>query len=674
MSTMSPKRSFRSRLNFRNWRISTKLLVVMVTLALVPIILVTVISTQTWRDALVYEAQVNLTRLANSTAQRFDQLLIDNQNYIELTAGQGEVISYLTTSDQDRSPDMYAALNQEINLLLNANDLINLVSVFDQLGIVKAHTDPQYVDQNYFFRDYVQFALAGQPYTGGITIGVRDNKPGVISSTPIYDENDNVVGAISARVKGDYITYILESTLDLEAEDLAAEDLAQIDIYLVNEFGIVMSHSDPNSNWLYRSIGEIESQSLIDRIVADKLLGGDCPAGDPNCDADDKIARQPDPMLALGHLRAELMAALSAGETGTYIYCRPTDLDVTAITPESCPAAQNHIIGYAPVYRPGADHTDKALFMVVVDVPGSIFSEDVAAFVQQGFIVALVVGLIGLLIALLVARMLAKPILRLAEAAQDVEDDKPFHPQDISEVISMGDELGHLARVFSNMVMALRARMAELRTIYEIGQEISASVELEETLNYILGAIRAVIPYDAAELCFYDAEQRRMVVRAAANQEGVRYYEPEMARFYSADQGFLAHLRRTGRVLSISDLQGALEIEPDPSRKWAGVEPRSYLGVALRSKGKVIGTIELVSKDVNSFSPDNRRLLESIALQASIEVQNAQEVQERERRLAQQIQQMEIVIDGDKKQQQIAAIEETEFFQEALRKARQARK
>ncbi|MBN1667143.1 MAG: GAF domain-containing protein, partial [Anaerolineales bacterium] len=290
-----------------------------------------------------------------------------------------------------------------------------------------------------------------------------------------------------------------------------------------------------------------------------------------------------------------------------------------------------------------------------------------------GLIVALFVGLAGLLIALLVARMLARPILRLADAAQEVEEDKPFHPNDIAEVTVMGDELGHLARVFSNMVMALRARMAELRTIYEIGQQIGASVELEDTLNYILESIRTVIPYDAAELCFYEADQRRMVARAAADDQGVRYYEPEVARFYPADQGFLAYLRRTGQALSISDLQGKLEIEPDPSRKWGEVEPRSYLGVALRAKGKVIGAIELVSQQVDNFSPDNRRLLESIAVQASTEVQNAQEVQERERRLSQQIQQMDIVIDGEKRQQQIAALEETEFFQEALRKARQAR-
>ena len=378
----------------------------------------------------------------------------------------------------------------------------------------------------------------------------------------------------------------------------------------------------------------------------------------------------PTPIPGLQDLRIGLMAAMQAGETGTMVYCRPDQVDDKLIALADCPVEKKHIIGYAPVQSPAAEDV---LFMVIVDVPMSVFSEEISAFVDRGVQVSVVVGLVGLLVALIVARMLARPILRLAQAAQEVEKDQPFKPEDISEVIAQGDELGHLARVFSKMVLSLRARMAELRTIYEIGQEISTGVGLEETLEYILTAINNVIPYDAAELCFYDAATKQMVVRAAANADGVRYYEPEIARFYASDQGFLAYLRRTGKVLSIDDMKADLEIEPDPMRKWSDIEPRSYLGVALRAKGKVIGAIELVSTRISSFDEDNRRLLESIAVQASIEVQNAQEVQEREQRLSQQIQQMDVVIDKDKQKQQIAAIEETDFFEDALKKAKQAR-
>ena len=69
-----------SKLIFRNWRISTKLLVVMLTLTLIPVIIVTLIGVRTGGDALTHEQKINHSRLANSTAQRIEQLLSGNQN------------------------------------------------------------------------------------------------------------------------------------------------------------------------------------------------------------------------------------------------------------------------------------------------------------------------------------------------------------------------------------------------------------------------------------------------------------------------------------------------------------------------------------------------------------------------------------------------------------------
>jgi GAF domain-containing protein len=230
------------------------------------------------------------------------------------------------------------------------------------------------------------------------------------------------------------------------------------------------------------------------------------------------------------------------------------------------------------------------------------------------------------------------------------------------------------------MVMALRARMAELQTIYEIGQEISAGVELEETLRYILASIRGVIPYEMAELGFFDQAKNRMIIRAAADinateeKDVVSYYEPETARFYDVNEGILARLVKEGSALLIANMTEDADLEFGAERKWGGSGAKSYLGVVLKTKNKVVGSIELVSSEPYKFDQDNCRLLTSIAAQAAIEVQNAQELQEREQRLARQIQQMDIVIDKDKQKQQINDIIETKFFQVVQKKAKEVRK
>jgi GAF domain-containing protein len=127
-------------------------------------------------------------------------------------------------------------------------------------------------------------------------------------------------------------------------------------------------------------------------------------------------------------------------------------------------------------------------------------------------------------------------------------------------------------------------------------------------------------------------------------------------------------------ALLIANMQEDEDLEIGAERKWGGTQAKSYLGVVLKAKNKVIGSIELVSSQPNKFDEDNSRLLTSIAVQAAIEVQNAQEVQEREQRLAQQIQQMDIIIDKDKQSEQVNDIVRSDFFKIVQEKAKNARK
>ena len=155
-------------------------------------------------------------------------------------------------------------------------------------------------------------------------------------------------------------------------------------------------------------------------------------------------------------------------------------------------------------------------------------------------------------------------------------------------------------------------------------------------------------------------------------EEGVSESDPNM--WIDALEILFSRLVEKRSALLIANMQEDQDLEIGAERKWGGVEAKSYLGVVLKAKRKVIGSIELVSAEANQFDEDNSRLLTSIAVQAAIEVQNAQEVQEREQRLAQQIQQMDIVIDKEKQSEQVDDIVRSDFFETVREKARNARK
>jgi len=327
-------------------------------------------------------------------------------------------------------------------------------------------------------------------------------------------------------------------------------------------------------------------------------------------------------------------------------------------------AGKSQIVGYAKI--------QKIDWVIGVNKAQEIFSQPLTNLFRQNSLLVVVVGIIVIVLALRLARGIARPIGRLATAAQDVEDDKPFEPEDIEEVVELGDEVGNLARVFSHMVVSLRARMAELQTIYEIGNQISSSVELTVTLNYVIRALASVIEYDGAEISLYEEEKSRLVMNVAF-MEKAGDTTLMMQRIYETEADFFPALFEKNGALLIEDISSMELGENSTRRSWSKIEPKSYLGMALRSKDKIVGTIEMVSSEVAGFSQQNLRILESVALQAATAIQNAREVQIRERRLKQQIQELRIAIDETKRSQEVEKIVSSDYFQSLRERARNLR-
>ena len=179
---------------------------------------------------------------------------------------------------------------------------------------------------------------------------------------------------------------------------------------------------------------------------------------------------------------------------------------------------------------------------------------------------------------LALAQSLTSLIRRLATTAQEVEADKPFDPRQISGVAALRNEIGELARVFGSMVMALRMRVAELRTLHDIGQTISSSIDLDQTLAFIVDSVRGAIPYDAAELCLYDEAQGCMVARMAAGRGPAGKTE----RAYGPDEPLIAGLLQSTGAVLVPEIAGPGAQETPPGRTWAALAPCAYLGIALR--------------------------------------------------------------------------------------------
>lgn len=160
----------------------------------------------------------------------------------------------------------------------------------------------------------------------------------------------------------------------------------------------------------------------------------------------------------------------------------------------------------------------------------------------------------------------------------------------------------------------------ELALVTGIARLLSASLDLESTLDAILFAIRQVIPYDLAEINLWEPGERRLYARAREGDPQAIAWLSETGGVYRPDEGLTGWLARHRRPLRIEDLRRFAEAQPrlDLDRFPA----RAFLGVPLQIGEEFIGTLELVAYQPGAFTVEHLRLLEAIAAQAAIAIHN----------------------------------------------------
>jgi len=160
----------------------------------------------------------------------------------------------------------------------------------------------------------------------------------------------------------------------------------------------------------------------------------------------------------------------------------------------------------------------------------------------------------------------------------------------------------------------------ELALVTGIARLLSASLDLDSTLDAILFAIRQVIPYELAEINLWEPGDRRLYTRARGGDPQAVAQLAELGGVYRPDEGltgWLATYRRPLLIHDLRDFTGArprLNLERFPAR--------AFLGVPLQTREEFIGTLELVAYRPGAFTEEHLRLLEAIAAQAAIAIHN----------------------------------------------------
>jgi signal transduction histidine kinase/DNA-binding response OmpR family regulator len=244
------------------------------------------------------------------------------------------------------------------------------------------------------------------------------------------------------------------------------------------------------------------------------------------------------------------------------------------------------------------------------------------AVIARTFVIITVISLgIALFLTVNRVRRLTNPIRRLAEAANLIAAGQ----RSVKVAIDSKDEIGRLATSFNKMAAsletnetALQRKVGETRTLYEIGQEITAQVSLEPTLHLIVERARELLQAEVSQLALRQGESDTFATQAHSGLvtealAGVRFKPGE---------GLGGQVVMSGTPMMVDDYLQEYRDSPFlEAVQEAGV--RSYVAVPLKAHGMVIGVLFVTSRTPSQFREEDRQLLSALADQAAIAIENA---------------------------------------------------
>jgi len=183
-----------------------------------------------------------------------------------------------------------------------------------------------------------------------------------------------------------------------------------------------------------------------------------------------------------------------------------------------------------------------------------------------------------------------------------------------------------LAELFANQVaMAMsnarlieqsHRRLAELSALRDVSLQMTSTLDLDRVLDAICANVMGLTAAEDTHIYLYDAEQEAFTKSVALWRSGVR----TPAASHAQHSGLIDRVRRSGQPLVIDNVpQHELYADSEaPNRNL-----KSIAGFPLKRAGQVLGVFTVAYLVLHRFGEDELRVLNLLANQASIAIDNA---------------------------------------------------
>jgi GAF domain-containing protein/HAMP domain-containing protein len=270
--------------------------------------------------------------------------------------------------------------------------------------------------------------------------------------------------------------------------------------------------------------------------------------------------------------------------------------------------------------------------------------------IRLATIIFFILLVVASLISLGISQIIAAPIIRLTQTADQIIDGDLTAQANITS----RDEIGTLALAFNTMTARLRQileglerrvadrtselalaneknerRAKQFESIAEVANTISSTRDMDSLLPQITTAISNQFGFYHVGIFLLDL-RKEYAVLSAANSEGGQRLLARNHKLKVGETGIVGFVTGTGKPrVAVNTGEDTIFFDnPDLP------ETRSEMALPLRVGEEIIGALDVQSTEPNAFGQEDINILNTLADQVSIAIQNARQYEETRKALA----------------------------------------
>jgi signal transduction histidine kinase/HAMP domain-containing protein len=269
----------------------------------------------------------------------------------------------------------------------------------------------------------------------------------------------------------------------------------------------------------------------------------------------------------------------------------------------------------------------QVVFLQPQDAPLGLFRQHIFIMIVVMIVIAIVI-LVGVLN---LSKILTSPLVNLATVAQQMASgalglQAPVVSQD--EVGQLGQHFNSLAsqmrelsdnleQYISERTRALGSIVRSLEKSTQIGRQITTILNVDELVRNVVNRIQLEFSFYYAQIYLFDEKTGELVLAGGSGEIG-RQLKAQAARL-KVGQGIVGAVASTNEFFLSNDVSKVFNYISSPLLS----DTCSELALPLRKGNRVLGVLDIQDDEVNRFTSADVSLMQSIANQTAVAIDNA---------------------------------------------------